>query len=75
MADKSLLEEVESELKLKPVDTTWWIFRVLSIRLVIVFVACVFFALGLDANGVTSSYMFGWAAFLVCLGLIVFKND
>ncbi len=73
MPEESLLEEVESELK--PADTTWWIVRVLSIRLVIMFGACVFLALGLDANGVNSSYMFGWAAFLVYLGLIIFKDD
>ncbi len=71
MTDKSLLEEIESEDE----DTTWWIVRVLSIRLVIMFVACVFFALGLDANGVADSYMFGWAVFLVYLGLIIFKKD
>jgi len=72
MADESLLEEVESELE--PADTTWWIVRVLSIRVVLICMFSLFFTLGLGANGVAAPYLFGWGVFVLLLAIFVFKK-
>ena len=60
MADKSLLEEVESELNLDVVDDPYgWD---IALKFIIILMCCLFLVAGLKINGVAWSPLFGISA-------------
>ena len=61
MADKSLLEEVESELKLDDDNnpSPWFFIN----NIIIIMLSCLFLVAGLKINGVAWSPLFGISAF------------
>ena len=70
MADKSLTEEVESELKLDVVDDpfSWGVVY----KLTIIMLCCLFLVAGLKINGVSYAPLFGFSAFF---GLLYLGRD
>ncbi len=60
MADKSLLEEVESELKRDVIDDPYgWD---IALKFIIIMLSCLFLVAGLKINGVAWSPLFGISA-------------